>query len=117
MSHHEQLTQRENNINEPIQRKIGATTMHSAEVPIAIYEISELSAERQATYSERDRTQRCFCLCGDDRCLTAESTDALKREGAASPDNALRVFGGAQGIAHIFAVSIAAQYGRQKLQE
>ncbi len=91
--------------------------MHSAEVPIAIYEISELSAERQATYSERDRTQRCFCLCGDDRCLTAESTDALKREGAASPDNALRVFGGAQGIAHIFAVSIAAQYGRQKLQE
>lgn len=91
--------------------------MHSAEAPTTIYEIPELSAERQATYSERDRHQRYFCLCGDDRCLTAESADALRRENAASPDNALRVFGGAQGIAHIFAVSLVAQYGIQKLQE
>lgn len=79
------------------------------EMEPAVVEIPEASPELQATYEAFDPNQKYYVFCGDDRPLTAENSQALEQNGVASPDNAVRTFGGAFGTARALAVTLLAQ--------
>lgn len=90
--------------------------MQTAEVAFETEKsLPELSSERKATYLNKDPNETYAVFCGDDRQLTPESVAALKEKGVKTPENAIRYYGGAVGIARVTALTIATQYGPEAI--
>jgi hypothetical protein len=94
---------------------IGAVAVHETEERVDT--IPEISAERQATFVEKNPDGTYYLFCGDDRNLTEESAAKLRQEGIEDPDTAMRYYGGVVGVARVLAVALAVQYGADALNQ
>jgi hypothetical protein len=114
---HEQITGHENGVSEHdlALHGIGAVAMHETEQETI--RTPEISAERQATFVEKNPEGTYYLFCGDDRDLTDESADTLRSPEVEDPNTAIRYYGGAIGLARIAATVIVAQYGPEALSK